>query len=52
MEELAYNTKNAKEIQSQRKYDIFPFTDLGAILQNILYQILKKNDPQLNQFLS
>ena len=37
MEELTHNTKNNKEVQKKRKYDMFPFTEVGAILQNILY---------------
>jgi len=37
MEELAHNTKSNIQIQQQRKYDLFPFTEIGAILQNILY---------------
>jgi len=35
MEDLAWNDKQNKAVQDQRKYDIFPFTDIGSILQNI-----------------
>jgi len=32
MEELAFNEKSNKAVQDKRKYDIFPFTDIGSIL--------------------
>ena len=48
MEELTHHTKTNKEIQKTRKYDMFPFTEIGAILQNILYQLVRKNDPYTN----
>ncbi len=35
-----------------RKYDMFPFTEIGAILQNILYQLVRKNDSYINQLLA
>ena len=31
---------------------MFPFTEIGAIIQNILYQIVKKNNRYLNRLLS
>jgi hypothetical protein len=34
------------------RFDILPFTDVGAILQNILCQLLRKNDYFLNTLLS
>ena len=37
LEDLTHNGKNNKEVQRARKYDMFPFTEIGAILQNILY---------------
>jgi hypothetical protein len=37
MEDLAHNSKANREAQKFRKYDMFPFTEIGAILQNILY---------------
>lgn len=37
LEDLTHNTKTNKEMQKHRKYDMFPFTEIGAILQNILY---------------
>lgn len=35
MEDLTFAAKNNKAVQDKRKYDIFPFTDIGSILQNI-----------------
>ena len=32
MEELTFNTKANKQVQKTRKYDMFPFTEIGAIL--------------------
>jgi hypothetical protein len=37
MEDLAFNDRANKAVQDKRRYDIFPFTDIGAILQNIQY---------------
>jgi len=37
MEDLTHNEKENKAAQDKRKYDIFPFTPAGAVLQNILY---------------
>lgn len=37
MEDLAFNDRANKVVQDKRRYDIFPFTDIGAILQNIQY---------------
>mmetsp|Transcript_3683 Transcript_3683/g.6271 ORF Transcript_3683/g.6271 Transcript_3683/m.6271 type:complete len:392 (+) Transcript_3683:252-1427(+) len=34
------------------EYQQFPFTEIGAILQNILYQLVRKNSKLLNQLLS
>ena len=31
---------------------MFPFTEIGAILQNILYQLVRKNDSYINQLLA
>lgn len=52
LEDLAFNTKKNKQTQAQRKYDMFPFTEIGAILQNILYQLVRKDSRFLNQLLS
>jgi len=35
MEDLTFANKSNKAVQEKRKYDIFPFTDTGSILQNI-----------------
>ena len=48
MEDLTHHTKNNKEAQKLRKYDMFPFTEIGAILQNILYHLVRKNDRFIN----
>jgi len=37
LEDLAFDDKKNKQAQEKRKYDMFPFTEIGAILQNILY---------------
>lgn len=37
MEDLTFNDRANKIVQDKRRYDIFPFTDVGAILQNIQY---------------
>jgi hypothetical protein len=52
MEDLTFNDRVNKAVQDKRRYDIFPFTDIGAILQNIQYQVVRKNDPFLNTLLS
>jgi hypothetical protein len=52
MEDLAFNTKANSEAQQHRKYDMFPFTEIGAILQNILYQLVRKDEPLTNQLLA
>ena len=31
---------------------MFPFTEIGAILQNILYHLVRKNDTFINQLLA
>lgn len=31
---------------------MFPFTEIGAILQNILYQLVRKDSRYINQLLS
>ena len=52
LEELTYNAKTNKEAQKHRKYDMFPFTEIGCILQNILYQLVRKNENFINQLLA
>ena len=32
MEDLTHNSKSNKEAQKHRKYDMFPYTEIGAIL--------------------
>lgn len=44
--------KNNRESQQLRKYDMFPFTEIGAILQNIMYHLVRKNDNFINQLLA
>jgi hypothetical protein len=52
LEDLTLNSKKNQASQSKRKYDMFPFTEIGAILQNIFYQLVKKNDKFINQLLA
>merc|ERR1711865_717075 len=52
LEDLAFNTAQNKKAQASRKYDMFPFTEIGAILQNILYQLVRRDSRFLNQLLS
>ena len=52
LEDLTLNTSKNKQLQSKRKYDMFPFTEIGAILQNIFYQLVRKDDKFINQLLS
>jgi len=48
---LPLETLNTKH-DAHARFDILPFTDVGAILQNILCQLLRKNDHFLNTLLS
>lgn len=52
LEDLSHDAKSNKETQNLRKYDMFPFTEIGAILQNMLYQLVRKNDSYINQLLA
>lgn len=52
MEDLTFNDKQNRRVQNKRRYEIFPLTDLGSILQNIQYQLVRANDPFINQLLS
>lgn len=47
------NDSEIKDKKSQSSlYDLFPFTEISAILQNIIYQLVRKNDRFLNRLLS
>lgn len=48
MEDITFNDKMNKKVENRRRFECFEMTDIGAILQNILYQLVKKNDPFLN----
>ena len=48
MEEMTYNDRMNKQVEKKRKFEIFQMTEVGAILQNILYQLVRKNDNFLN----
>lgn len=48
MEELAHNTLVNKEVQQEKKFYTFPFTSVSAIMQNILYQLVRADTPFLN----
>jgi hypothetical protein len=52
MEDRTFNDRENRKTQSKRKYEIFPLTDIGSILQNIQYQLVRANDPFINQLLS
>jgi hypothetical protein len=47
-----FNSKNNKVQEKENKYNFFAFTEVGAIIQNILYQIVKKDDRYINRLLS
>ena len=49
MEDVTFDDRSNKKIQNKRKFEMFEMTEVGAILQNILYQLVKKNDNFLNQ---
>jgi hypothetical protein len=51
MNELIFN-KTQKEGQKDHKYDIFPFNPIGTALQNILYTLVQRDDPFINELLS
>lgn len=52
LEDLAFNRKRNEPIQKMRQYDMFPFTEIGCIIQNILYQLVRKDDRYINRLLS
>lgn len=52
LEDLAFNTAQNKKAQAARKYDMFPFTEISAILQNILYQLVRKDSRFINRLLA
>ena len=52
LEDLTFHDRENKNVQKKRTFEMFEMTDVGAILQNILYQIVKKNDTFLNKLLS
>lgn len=52
MEDMTFNDRTNRNVQNKRRFEIFEMTEVGAILQNILYQLVKKNDNFLNQLLS
>lgn len=52
LEDLAFNTAQNKKAQASRKYDMFPFTEIGAILQNILYQLVRRDSRFVNRLLA
>ena len=51
-ENLTFDDRKNRQTQSKRKFEIFPLTDIGSILQNIQYQLVRQNDPYINQLLS
>lgn len=51
-EDLTFNDKVNIHEQEKHRFENFPFTSIGAILQSIQYQLVKKNDKFLNQLLA
>jgi len=47
IEELIFN-KDHKNAAPSKKYDAFPFNKIGTVMLNILFKLVKKNDPFLN----
>lgn len=37
MEEMTFNDRANKKVQNKRRFEMFEMTEVGAILQNILY---------------
>mmetsp|Transcript_160 Transcript_160/g.306 ORF Transcript_160/g.306 Transcript_160/m.306 type:complete len:89 (-) Transcript_160:936-1202(-) len=37
MEDTTFNARANKKVQNKRRFEIFEMTEVGAILQNILY---------------
>jgi len=52
LEDMTFHDRENKKVQSKRTFEMFKMTEVGAILQNILYQLVKKNDVFLNKLLS
>ena len=52
MEDMTFNDRSNKKVQNKRRFEMFEMTEVGAIMQNILYQLIKKNDNFLNKLLS
>jgi hypothetical protein len=46
------NSGKTKKFENQRKADMFPFTEIGAILQNIFYQLIRKDNRFINVLLA
>ena len=44
-ENLTFDDRKNLQTQSKRKFEIFPLTDIGSILQNIQYQLLRQTTP-------
>ena len=51
-ENLTFDDRKNLQTQSKRKFEIFTLTDIGSILQNSQYQLLRQNDPYINQLFS
>ena len=47
IEEVIFN----KDQAPTKKYDAFPFNKIGTVILNILFKLVKANDPFLNQIL-
>ena len=51
IEEMIFN-KDHKQPPPSKKYDAFPFNKIGSVILNILFKLIKWNDPFLNQILT
>lgn len=49
---MTFNKKMNRPEEKEHRYELFPFTEIGAILQNIQCQLVKRNDRFLNQLLA
>lgn len=48
IEEVIFNKDQSAPT---KKYDAFPFNKIGTVILNILFKLVKANDPFLNQIL-
>lgn len=51
IEEMIFN-KDHKQAAPKKKYDAYPFNKIGSVIFNILYKLVKWNDPFINEILT